>query len=111
MSAAWALSSWTQSTSAFCPASQVKQPFLAAERMPLRLSEIIRIPRTAFPWGFCCMADLRLDFIRFCVESGVLTFGQFKTKAGRITPYFFNAGSFDHGAALGRLAEFYAKTI
>jgi orotate phosphoribosyltransferase len=57
------------------------------------------------------MADLRLEFIRFCVESGVLTFGQFKTKAGRITPYFFNAGSFDHGAALGRLAEFYAKTI
>jgi orotate phosphoribosyltransferase len=41
----------------------------------------------------------------------VLTFGEFKTKAGRITPYFFNAGSFDHGAALGRLAEFYAKTI
>ena len=57
------------------------------------------------------MADLRLDFIRFCVESGVLTFGEFKTKAGRITPYFFNAGSFDHGAALGRLAEFYARTI
>jgi orotate phosphoribosyltransferase len=57
------------------------------------------------------MADLRLEFIRFCVQSGVLSFGQFKTKAGRITPYFFNAGSFDHGAALGRLAEFYAKTI
>jgi orotate phosphoribosyltransferase len=57
------------------------------------------------------MADLRLDFIRFCVESGVLTFGEFKTKAGRMSPYFFNAGSFDHGAALGRLAEFYAKTI
>jgi orotate phosphoribosyltransferase len=57
------------------------------------------------------MADLRLDFIRFCVESGVLTFGQFKTKAGRMSPYFFNAGSFDHGVALGRLAEFYAKTI
>jgi orotate phosphoribosyltransferase len=57
------------------------------------------------------MADLRVDFIRFCIEAKVLTFGEFKTKAGRISPYFFNAGSFDHGAALGRLAEFYAKTI
>ena len=57
------------------------------------------------------MADLRRDFIRFCVESGVLTFGEFKTKAGRMSPYFFNAGSFDHGVSLGRLAEFYAKTI
>jgi orotate phosphoribosyltransferase len=57
------------------------------------------------------MADLRVDFIRFCIEAKVLTFGEFKTKAGRLSPYFFNAGSFDHGAALGRLAEFYAKTI
>ena len=57
------------------------------------------------------MAELRLDFIRFCIASGVLTFGEFKTKAGRLSPYFFNAGSFDNGAALGKLAEFYAKTI
>ena len=57
------------------------------------------------------MADLRQEFIRFCIASKVLTFGEFKTKAGRLSPYFFNAGSFDHGAALGRLAEFYAKTI
>ncbi|HEX4326161.1 MAG TPA: orotate phosphoribosyltransferase [Burkholderiales bacterium] len=57
------------------------------------------------------MAELRLDFIRFCIASGVLTFGEFKTKAGRLSPYFFNAGSFDHGQALGKLAEFYAKTI
>ena len=57
------------------------------------------------------MADLRQDFIRFCIASKVLTFGEFKTKAGRLSPYFFNAGSFDHGAALGQLAEFYAKTI
>ena len=57
------------------------------------------------------MADLRQAFIRFCIESKVLTFGEFTTKAGRVSPYFFNAGSFDHGAALGRLAEFYAKTI
>ena len=57
------------------------------------------------------MADLRRDFIRFCIDLKVLRFGEFKTKAGRLSPYFFNAGSFDHGAALGRLAEFYAKTI
>ena len=57
------------------------------------------------------MADLRQAFIRFCIESKVLTFGEFMTKAGRLSPYFFNAGSFDHGVALGRLAEFYAKTI
>ncbi len=57
------------------------------------------------------MADLRRDFIRFCIDLKVLRFGEFKTKAGRLSPYFFNTGSFDHGAALGRLAEFYAKTI
>jgi len=57
------------------------------------------------------MSGLRQEFIRFCIASKVLTFGEFKTKAGRLSPYFFNAGSFDHGAALGRLAEFYAKTI
>ena len=57
------------------------------------------------------MSDTSQDFIRFCVDADVIRFGEFKTKAGRLSPYFFNAGSFDHGAALGRLAEFYAKTI
>ena len=57
------------------------------------------------------MADLRQDFIRFCVDRKVLRFGEYKTKAGRLSPYFFNAGAFDHGAALGTLAEFYARTI
>ena len=51
------------------------------------------------------------QFVRFCVDAGVIRFGEFKTKAGRLSPYFFNAGSFDHGASLARLAEFYAKTI
>jgi orotate phosphoribosyltransferase len=50
-------------------------------------------------------------FVQFSVESGVLRFGEFKTKAGRLSPYFFNAGLFDDGAKLGRLAEFYAKRI
>jgi len=49
--------------------------------------------------------------VQFSVESGVLRFGQFKTKAGRLSPYFFNAGLFDDGAKLGRLAQFYARRI
>ena len=57
------------------------------------------------------MADFRKDFIAFCVEQSVLKFGQFVTKSGRTTPYFFNAGLFNTGAALGRLAQFYAKAI
>ena len=54
---------------------------------------------------------LAQDFVRCAVESGVLRFGEFKTKAGRMSPYFFNAGLFDDGAKLGRLAEFYAKAL
>ena len=54
---------------------------------------------------------LALDFVQFAVECGVLRFGAFKTKAGRMSPYFFNAGLFDDGAKLGRLAEFYADRL
>ena len=54
---------------------------------------------------------LAQDFVQFAVESGVLRFGEFKTKAGRMSPYFFNAGLFDDGAKLGRLAQFYAKAL
>ena len=54
---------------------------------------------------------LALDFVQFAVESGVLRFGEFKTKAGRLSPYFFNAGLFDDGDKLGRLAQFYAQRI
>jgi orotate phosphoribosyltransferase len=54
---------------------------------------------------------LAQDFVQFCVESGVLRFGEFKTKAGRQSPYFFNAGLFDDGAKLGRLAQFYAQAL
>ena len=54
---------------------------------------------------------LALDFVQFAIESGVLRFGQFKTKAGRQSPYFFNAGLFDDGAKLGRLAQFYAVEL
>ena len=54
---------------------------------------------------------LALEFVQFAVESGVLRFGEFKTKAGRLSPYFFNAGLFDDGAKLGRLAQFYARRL
>jgi orotate phosphoribosyltransferase len=55
--------------------------------------------------------DLAQAFIRFSLESGVLRFGEFKTKAGRLSPYFFNAGLFDDGAKLAQLASFYAQHI
>ena len=54
---------------------------------------------------------LALEFVQFALDEGVLRFGEFKTKAGRFSPYFFNAGLFDDGAALGRLAQFYARSI
>ncbi|MDX3905949.1 MAG: orotate phosphoribosyltransferase [Pigmentiphaga sp.] len=60
------------------------------------------------------MADqgrFRTDFVRFATELGVLRFGAFTTKAGRLSPYFFNAGLFNSGAAVGRLAEFYAQAL
>jgi orotate phosphoribosyltransferase len=57
------------------------------------------------------VADFRKDFVAFCVEQSVLKFGRFVTKSGRTTPYFFNAGLFNTGATLERLAQFYAKAI
>jgi orotate phosphoribosyltransferase len=54
---------------------------------------------------------LAQDFVEFAVRSGVLRFGEFRTKAGRLSPYFFNAGLFDDGAKLSRLAQFYAGRI
>jgi orotate phosphoribosyltransferase len=54
---------------------------------------------------------LAQEFVAFAVDAGVLRFGEFRTKAGRLSPYFFNAGLFDDGAKLGRLAEFYARRL
>jgi orotate phosphoribosyltransferase len=56
-------------------------------------------------------SDYRQEFIRFTVERNALRFGEFKTKAGRLSPYFFDAGLFYDGASLKRLAQFYAKAI
>ena len=57
------------------------------------------------------MSDYRAEFVEFAVASNVLCFGEFKTKAGRMSPYFFNAGLFNDGDRLKRLGEFYAKAI
>jgi orotate phosphoribosyltransferase len=54
---------------------------------------------------------LARDFVHFAVRCGVLRFGEFKTKAGRLSPYFFNAGLFSDGEKLGRLGEFYARRL
>ena len=55
--------------------------------------------------------DFRQEFIEFALGCKVLRFGEFTTKAGRLSPYFFNAGLFNDGHSLSRLAEFYAKAV
>ncbi|WP_274584810.1 orotate phosphoribosyltransferase [Neisseria leonii] len=57
------------------------------------------------------MSDFRQDFLQFALEQNVLKFGEFTTKAGRRSPYFFNAGLFNDGAATLALARFYARAI
>jgi orotate phosphoribosyltransferase len=51
------------------------------------------------------------QFLEFALQCGALSFGDFTTKSGRKTPYFFNAGRFDRGSTLGKLARFYAQTL
>lgn len=57
------------------------------------------------------LQDYQRDFIAFAIEQGVLKFGEFTLKSGRVSPYFFNAGLFKTGAALARLGRFYARAI
>jgi len=56
-------------------------------------------------------SDFRQDFIEFALQAKVLCFGEFKTKAGRLSPYFFNTGLFNDGGSLRTLGQFYAKAI
>ena len=51
------------------------------------------------------------SFIKFKVDSGVLKFGEFTLKSGRLAPYFINAGNYKTGAQLAKLGEFYAECI
>ena len=57
------------------------------------------------------MQDCQTEFLNFALEKGVLRFGEFTLKSGRISPYFFNAGLFNSGSALARLGRFYAQAI
>jgi orotate phosphoribosyltransferase len=57
------------------------------------------------------MSDFTQHFIQFSIAKEVLRFGEFKTKAGRLSPYFFNAGLFNDGESLMKLGEFYAQAI
>ena len=57
------------------------------------------------------MQDYQREFLDFALDLGVLRFGEVTLKSGRISPYFFNAGLFNTGAALARLGRFYAQTI
>ena len=57
------------------------------------------------------MTDFRQEFIDFAIQRKVLCFGEFKTKAGRLSPYFFNADLFNDGESLQKLGQFYAKAI
>lgn len=57
------------------------------------------------------MKAFQKDFLDFAIQQGVLKFGQFTLKSGRISPYFFNAGLFQTGSALSKLSHFYAQAI
>jgi len=57
------------------------------------------------------MQDYQRNFLDFALDAGVLRFGEFTLKSGRISPYFFNAGLFNSGASLARLGRFYAQAI
>src|SRR5690625_4816375 len=59
------------------------------------------------------MADTytREDFVQFALEQGVLRFGEFRVKSGRLSPYFFNAGLFSSGLTVARLGQFYARAL
>ena len=54
-------------------------------------------------------ADFRQQFVEFAIRQEALCFGEFKTKAGRLSPYFFNSGLFSDGASLAKLTRFYAQ--
>ena len=57
------------------------------------------------------MSDFKQEFIEFAISHNILRFGEFKTKAGRLSPYFFNAGLFNDGDSLRKIGQFYAKAI
>ncbi|MEO7941090.1 MAG: orotate phosphoribosyltransferase [Burkholderiaceae bacterium] len=75
------------------------------------MSEVVGVSESQPSLAVSSHDPLALEFVQFAVQSGVLRFGEFTTKAGRLSPYFFNAGLFDDGAKLGLLAQFYARRL
>ena len=57
------------------------------------------------------MQDYKRDFLEFAIDIGVLRFGEFTLKSGRVSPYFFNSGLFNTGTSLARLGRYYAEAI
>lgn len=57
------------------------------------------------------IARYQTEFIEYALQAGILSFGEYRLKSGRVSPYFFNAGAFDTGERLSRLGHFYAEAL
>ncbi len=79
------------------------------ENRPYRNLRMTPMNAAAAPLPGSDRAGFRREFVEFAIRAGVLRFGEFKTKAGRLSPYFFNAGLFCDGARLGELGRYYAQ--
>ena len=75
------------------------------------LTPLLMTPLSASPRQPNQESGFRRRFVEFAIARNVLCFGEFKTKAGRLSPYFFNAGLFHDGASLRELCRFYAEAI
>jgi orotate phosphoribosyltransferase len=84
--------------------------FLFAIPIAERISGKIPVDFLFLLQGFA-VSDYRQQFIQFALDHDALKFGQFTLKSGRSSPYFFNAGAFSTGAALGAIGQFYAEAI
>jgi orotate phosphoribosyltransferase len=76
-----------------------------------RVTEAGLLPAITYIQGYLQMKDYQQEFLSFAIDLGVLRFGEFTLKSGRVSPYFFNAGLFNTGGALARLGKYYAQAI